>query len=379
MNMSTNENNQETPELPEVIEAEILDPKEGPSDNIEVESTETPDPGQERKSVFFPILLGGIVAGGIGFGAHYFLPFLDRTEPPEAVDLTPLETENAAQSAAIEKLSAELSALPEMPNYSEEISAITARIDTKFEEFDGLRSELDLLQAELQELAARPMQSALPEEAIAAYEGALADLQTKLADERAAISQIAAEARAEITAAQEAATASEIAAIRLTQKASARASLGQIMSAIETGNRFSGALAELQENHDGEIPSVLFAVADEGVVSIDGLMDRFTPAARLSLQIARSTSANEEGGITAFLKTQLGIRSITPQEGNSPDAILSRAGAAVADNQIQNALAEIETLPQEAQAPFADWVNQAKTRQDAIDAAETLRDALRAN
>ena len=65
---------------------------------------------------------------------------------------------------------------------------------------------------------------------------------------------------------------------------------------------------------------------------------------------------------TSFLRTQTGARSLEPREGNAPDAILSRAEAALASGDLVVTLAEITTLPAEAQPALAEWRVIAETR-----------------
>ena len=73
------------------------------------------------------------------------------------------------------------------------------------------------------------------------------------------------------------------------------------------------------------------------------------------------------------------MRSLDPQEGDSPDAILSRAEAALRDGRLTDALAEIGSLPEQGRAELSDWVARAEMRQTAVAAAEQLTQSLTAN
>jgi len=75
----------------------------------------------------------------------------------------------------------------------------------------------------------------------------------------------------------------------------------------------------------------------------------------------------------------LGARSVTPREGDDPDAILSRAEASVMRGRLGEALAEIEALPQVARDAMEDWIAQARTRHEAIGAAQRLMSELGTN
>ena len=62
--------------------------------------------------------------------------------------------------------------------------------------------------------------------------------------------------------------------------------------------------------------------------------------------------------------------------GDNPDAVLSRAEAALRDGKLTEALAEIETLPPEALDTFTSWIDDASKRRDAVSAAQGLSDSL---
>ena len=70
------------------------------------------------------------------------------------------------------------------------------------------------------------------------------------------------------------------------------------------------------------------------------------------------------------------MRSLTPREGDIPDAILSRAEAALRDARISDALDEIDSLPENAHSALDDWVARATQRQEALSAAAALADRL---
>ncbi len=59
--------------------------------------------------------------------------------------------------------------------------------------------------------------------------------------------------------------------------------------------------------------------------------------------------------------------------GDDPDAILSRAEAAVGSGDLTTALTEISALPAEGQARMAEWVALATRRQAALAALTTLQ------
>ena len=86
-----------------------------------------------------------------------------------------------------------------------------------------------------------------------------------------------------------------------------------------------------------------------------------------------------ENRLLAFLKTQFGVRSLEPQPGNSAEAVLSRAEAAVTRGDLNAALSELSTLPQLGQDHLQDWIAAAQSRVALQAALAELSNALRGN
>ncbi len=80
--------------------------------------------------------------------------------------------------------------------------------------------------------------------------------------------------------------------------------------------------------------------------------------------------------MATFLRTQSGVRSLEPREGTDPDAVLSRAEAALHNADIAAALTELQGLPPEGQGAMADWVARANQRMAAAEAAAALAATL---
>ncbi|MDC0116260.1 hypothetical protein OAH97_02140, partial [Octadecabacter sp.] len=99
----------------------------------------------------------------------------------------------------------------------------------------------------------------------------------------------------------------------------------------------------------------------------------FPAAARAALASARSEGVSDDaGGIGGFFRSQFDVRSTSPRDGTGPDAILSRAEAAVKEGRVSDALAEIDALPEVARAEMTDWTAQATERADVLNAISTL-------
>jgi hypothetical protein len=156
--------------------------------------------------------------------------------------------------------------------------------------------------------------------------------------------------------------------------AASRAALAELTTALNNGASFSGAVAVLESN-GVVVPEAIASLADQGVPTQTSLNETFPEAARAALSAARSVDtegAEGIGRVTTFFANQLGARSVAPKEGDDPDAVLSRAEAAVRSGDLSTALSELSGLPDVAQEALADWQARAETRLAATSAADEL-------
>ncbi len=160
--------------------------------------------------------------------------------------------------------------------------------------------------------------------------------------------------------AETAAAASKAEAERMATKAADTAILSYISDALTNGSAFSDQLAQLSV----PAPDVLISVSETGVPTVATLQGTFPEAARKALDAALRADMGSSWAQRAatFLRTQTGARSLTPREGSDPDAILSRAEAALTSGDLQTAMTEIAGLPKEAQEPMAEWLALAQKR-----------------
>jgi len=119
---------------------------------------------------------------------------------------------------------------------------------------------------------------------------------------------------------------------------------------------------------------VLTDNATAGLPSLQALQASFPDSARTALEAALRANMGESWSerVGNFLRTQVGVRSLTPRDGPDPDAILSRAEAALSAGDVAQALAEIATLPTPAQDALSTWRTQAQLRLDAQAALAAL-------
>ena len=83
--------------------------------------------------------------------------------------------------------------------------------------------------------------------------------------------------------------------------------------------------------------------------------------------------------VSAFVRLQLGTRSLEPKDGTDADAILSRAEAALKAGQIDAALSELTTLPDAGQPALEGWIADATARKDALAAGDALSQLVNKN
>lgn len=329
----------------------------GSSGEPEAGAAPRPVPGPERVVVrqggFWSMLLGGCLAAAIGVGAApYILP--SQWVAADGSELEARVTQGlAAQEERLSDLNARIGELSQPPDLSGAIDGLGVTLT-------ALTEQLSALEARLAAVESRPVPAA--GDSVPAAE--IEDLRAMLETQRATLDALTAEAEATEAAARESA-----------QAVLRRAALSRVLTALDSGSDFTGALGDLREA-GVEVPAALASVAESGVPTQADLADRFPDAARAALALARAETGAETSGMSGFLKSQLGLRSLSPREGDDPDAVLSRAEAALRDGRLGDALAEIETLPDGARGALAEWGDLAMRRKAALAAAEELAGTL---
>lgn len=316
----------------------------------------------------FGVVLGGVIAGAIGYVVGSYYPL---TGGPDQSAVTQSIEE---QGARLDDLEARVDNIP-APDFSEvertiaEIQGMTGEQISGIEQ--SLAAQIEAFDTRISELEMQPnADGTLSETALEAYRAELDELRQELNTQQESVLSAAAQAEADLAAARQEAETLERQAIEAAEAAAARAALNRISTAVETGAPFADALSDLDES---EVPQVMAAAAADGVATRAELASEFPAVARAALATARSEGVSEDAaGIGGFLRSQFDVRSTAPRDGSDPDAVLSRAEAAVRNGQISDALAEIETLPEVARAEMTDWVAAAEERADVLDAIATL-------
>ncbi|MBW7922255.1 MAG: hypothetical protein H3C51_09170 [Rubellimicrobium sp.] len=316
---------------------------------------------------FWPMLLGGVLAALIGFAAAWLL------RDGQAVDPAALDARLAAQEQALDALSARITPPPPAPDLTplaSGIAALDSRADATETRAAALNDTLNALAARVDALERAPApDGSLPDTALAAWQRDLDGLRRDLAALTARVDALGdgldardAAMRAEMTRQAEDAGASATAALRA-------AALAQVQAALESGAPFADALAEATDAP----PPTLAALAVTGAPTLADLRDGFPAAARAALAAARGAGlAQDGGGVAGWLRGALNIRSTAPRAGDDPDAVLSRAEAALGAGDLDAALAGVAALPDAVRAALGDWLAQAGARQQALAEAAAL-------
>lgn len=317
-----------------------------------VVTVEPPKPAEPvRRPGWVAPLLGGAIAAGLGYGLAQYVP---GGWPIQ--DTSALQAALTAQQAETESLKAQLAEVAARPIAgpdSDLEARVAALADQAAPDLAPLQQQIAALEQRLAAIEAMPVSGNAPSAAALAAQQAAADAILKQAEDTAA--QIKADAEATAKAAE------------------ARAALGRVQAALDSGSAYASALPAL-----GDVPAVLKDNAETGVPTLAALQEAFPAAARAALEAALRANMGESWSdrVANFLRTQTGARSLTPREGSDPDAVLSRAEAALASGDIAAALSETAALPAEAQPALADWRAQAETRQAAVAAVAGLAAAM---
>lgn len=281
-----------------------------------------------------------------------------------------------------------------------QLDAVQGSLSDTADRIAALTGSLDQLSGRVEQLELRPMPEGLDTSSLeseianfrAELSAAVDEARQQVAEAQQQAASIAAQAadeaarrEAEATAAaaaREAEAAAEAERLRAeaeaaAQAATARAAVARVVAAVENGEPFAEDLAGLP----GDVPDALSANADTGVPTLGALQESFPAAARAALDASIRANVGDSAmdRFTAFLRVQSGARSLEPREGDDPDAILSRAEAALRTGDIGGALAEIEALPEAGRAEMSGWTADARARLGAQEAAAALADGLNQN
>lgn len=142
----------------------------------------------------------------------------------------------------------------------------------------------------------------------------------------------------------------------------------KIKEALNFGGPYKLALEEISKK-EIQIPKVLLDNS-EGVVTMNYLKTNFPTVAHASLKASlKQTDESGLGGkLLGFLKSQVTVRSLDAQEGNSVNAILSRMQVALNNDDLSEVIRQSSDLNGAAKSEIKDWLSLAVKRQETIEA-----------
>ncbi len=325
-----------------------------------------------------PAAIGGALAAIFGFGLAQVLPGGWPLRGTDAIEATLAEqaTVIADQQAELARLGTALDAPPATdPELAERLAALESVVPAPYDDA-ALADRMTAIEGRMTAI------EALPADGSGASPAAIAALQAEVAALRegsgtsADVTAAAEAAEARLVEAEQRAEALRAAAEADAARAETRSALRQIDVALETGGPFSSALSAFDAT--AAIPTVLADNAATGLPTITDLQATFPDAARAALEASLRADMGESWSerVGSFLQSQTGARSLTPREGDDPDAVLSRAEAILGEGRPADALTELATLPPEGLAAMAEWSAQVQLHLDGLDAVQTLRTAV---
>ncbi|MCY4152534.1 MAG: hypothetical protein OXE94_09920 [Aestuariivita sp.] len=328
------------------------------SETDHTETKVTPNASQVGfRAVVLAAILGGLVSGGATLTlGHYGILFPPKADDGVAV-ISALNEDLASLRDQLEAVVARIDNMPPLDSFSEakrQVSGNTAAI----KELQTLKGTLEEVVANAERAASVSQTNLISPEI---FEEALQNLRDQLDRQGAELAVLLSDAeRREAEAAES------------VRRATAVARATQLIESLMAGRSIASELDSLRELEVSIPDDLAFKV--EGVDLLADLQRDFPSLAREVLTTARTNDGNM--GVMAFLRQQFEVRSLTPRDGDTANAILSRAEAALADGNLAAALAELEQLPAAARVPLDDWIERAQDRETALLSANGLLEQL---
>lgn len=149
-----------------------------------------------------------------------------------------------------------------------------------------------------------------------------------------------------------------------TKQAATALALANLQRQMYAGRPFTDQLAVLQRL-TGETPAIrnLRSYAGDGLPPLSYLEYTFPEAARQALAASRREEATGPlGKFWANLTGLFSVRRVTPQSGDNPSAIISRAEASLEEGDLEASLRELDALEGEAREAMDGWIEEARAR-----------------
>ena len=339
------------------------------TDAVEPDVPRPAPPLARQRSGLLGFVVGGALLAGLGFGvAKYAFP-----DTGTADAIAALQVELDADGKEDAALKTELAAVSARPAPDAKLGDRITTLEGAISDVAKFGERLTTLEDRLAAIeAASADGTGAPVAALAAMARQLNDLQAQIEAQKNAGPAVSADIEAASAAAEDRLVAAETAA----ETAAKQAALSHIRAAFESGAPLGPALEGLKAV-GVELPATL-AAAVGTVPSLISLQKGFADPARAALDASIRADMGEDWAsrLTSFLRTQSGARSLTPRDGTDPDAVLSRAEAALRDGKIQAALSELQGLPPAGADAMAPWIADATRRLDTEQAISDLSATL---
>ncbi|MCB1479622.1 MAG: hypothetical protein KDJ62_12270 [Rhodobiaceae bacterium] len=363
----------EKPAAPQDAKPASADSQEKPKPSAERERAKpaaaSPDSGQAVKFAGYAGAgaLGAVVALAVGYGASLFGSSPPAaTVPPElTARLDALEQQLALNAgkddpAALEELRSTLDAAQK---------AAAAERESLRQDVAGMKAAAGDLKTRLDAMAASGVDGASVE-AIAGIEAAIAALKDDVAALKAAQPDGSAErldgldakvtdleSRMSALSERVASAASGSGGGAGSAEAAQVLALTDLRDAISRGGAFADELDALRALVPGEpVLGELDGAAATGVATRRGLEMEFSQKLP---EILSAVNMRSDAGILARLfdnaRGIITVRPVGAIDGDSPEAIVARIEAKLADGDLAGALADWQALPQPAQEAAGDW------------------------
>lgn len=335
----------------------------------------------ERHSPLW-LVLGGIIAAVIGYLVAQVVPSTDSS-----ARLAALQTAITALTTRQDELGTSFAGLSDaVANAADPVAPaeFVVRIDEMDTQVAEARHALEQLADRVAAVESRPADNGNSSaETLAAMANEIAALRATVDAAQGQngvvgsdLATLLDQTRSDLKAASDQAQALKTQFDQSALRATGQAALLQIDAALKAGGSFDGALDDLAAG-GVVVPDELRAVAT-GVTSLADLQAGFAEPARSALSLSLKSTGGDGAmqRLSAFVRNQVGARSLTARAGSDPDAVLSRAEAALGKGDLAVVLTELASLPEAGQAELADWVALAQSRIVAEALIATLSDSL---
>ncbi len=139
--------------------------------------------------------------------------------------------------------------------------------------------------------------------------------------------------------------------------------LNELLRALSEGKPFWTSLSNITNELNLELSKEMEQNAVVGIKSIDDLRESFPQNARRVLKATERSDSHEtlKNKIILYIKSHVITRSLKPINGNSVNAILSRAEKNLKSGNLEQALVELEPLSKNLKTVMESWLSEAHT------------------